>query len=436
MPESPPSAGEPTGQNESDRPDSIRPRGRPKGRWLLRLMLVAAVLASTTGVTLVDGGSGGRSSGFAPDRLLFGPEVAVLDPGPNLPVRPRPPTGLIDDLWLDTGDRGSVVAAYMDAFGRGIPELTWTGAHGRCEPGDSSDDLRRATLERVAYYRAMAGVPAVVVEDPEHSKLAQAAALMMSTEGSLTHHPEPGYACFSTDGQLAAANSNLYLGRTGPQAIDGYIEDPGDRNRDVGHRSTILHPPTRAMGVGHVAAGEGRHAANVLWVFDDLVFADEVLTREPEEFVAWPPRGFVPAPIIYPRWSFALAEADFDTARVAMEVDGRAIELDVVTRQSKVGEVPSSIVVWEPDPDMMSSLVFQPLAYDTVDEVTVSVTVHDVGLPDDGAPISSAAVLDFDYEVTVVAAPDVKGGSPLFRVLEPISRAALAALDMGVATGS
>lgn len=435
MPESPPSAAECPGQNPSNRPDPIRPPARTSLRWLLRLMLVAVVLVSTTGVTLTDDPGGGRGSGFAPDRLLFGPEVAAPDPAPNLPVRPRPPTGLVDELWLDTQDRDSVIAAYIEAFGRGTPELTWTGAHGRCEPGDSSDDLRRVTLERVAYYRAMAGVPAPVVEDPEHSRLAQAAALMMSAEGSLTHHPEPGYACFSTDGQQAAANSNLYLGRTGPQAIDGYIEDPGDRNRDVGHRSTILHPPTRAMGVGHVAAAEDNHAANVLWVFDDRVFAEDIRTREPDGFVAWPPRGFVPAPIIYPRWSFALAEADFDNARVTMKVNGSAIELDVVTRQSKVGEVPSSIVVWEPDPDMISRFVLRPLADDVVDEVTVSVTVHDVGPPAHGAPISSAPGLDFSYDVTVLAAPDVDA-SALGRVLDPISRATMATLDIGVSTGS
>ncbi len=433
MPE-PTSTAESNDQAASNRPDPLWSRARPSGRWLLRLILVTVVLASTTGVAMADGGPDRRDSGFAPERLLFRPEPAALGSSPNLPVRPRPPTGLVDGLWLDTDDRGAVTAAYVDAFGTPTPELTWSGAHSRCEPGDSSDNLRRATLERVAFYRAMAGVPASVVEDPEHSQLAQAAALMMSAEGALTHHPEPDYACFSADGQLAAANSNLYLGRTGPQAIDGYIEDPGDRNRDVGHRSTILHPPTRTMGVGHVAAADDRHAANVLWVFDDRVFADDVRTREPDGFVAWPPRGYIPAPIVYPRWSFALAEADFDDARVTMEVDGRVIEPDVVTRQSKVGEVPSSIVVWEPDPDTISSLVLQPLTDGTVDEVTVSVTIRHVGLPRDGSWSSSEMTLDFSYDVIVLAPPE-SDGSPLDRALAPISRAALAFLDVGLPTG-
>lgn len=434
MPEPTPSATASTDQTAASRPDPIRPPAPSRGRWFLRLTLVALILVSTTGVALNERQAGGEVPDAAPDRLLFGPELAALDQTMDVPVQPRPPRGLIDGLWIDTADRDAVVDAYVDAFERTTPELIWTGTHRDCEPGDSPDELRRATLERVVYYRAMAGVPASVIEDPEHSRLAQAAALMMSAEGSLTHHPEADFACFSLDGRLAAANSNLYLGRTGPEAIDGYIEDPGERNLDVGHRSTILHPPTRAMGVGHVAGDDDRHAANVLWVFDDRVFAGDVSTREPDGFVAWPPRGFVPASVVYPRWSLALAEADVDNARVTMEVDGRSINPHVVTRQSKIDEVPSSIVVWEPDSTMMSRLVHNPLANGIVDEVKISVTVHDVALPDDGTrPSSSAAGHDFTYDVFVIPAPALDD-SPLDRVLDPIARAAFSALDMTVPT--
>lgn len=237
-----------------------------------------------------------------PGLLAFGPDISPSD----VPVVAAPPLGLGSSPWIDTLDRAAVVEAYQDAYSRSTPGLDWTGDVDSCDPGDSSDELRRATLERIAYFRAMAGVPAVVGEDPEHSRLAQAAAVMMSAEGALTHHPDPDFACFTEDGKLAAANSNLYLGRTGPDAIDGYIEDPGQRNKDVGHRSTILHPPTKAMGIGHVAESEDRHAANVVWVFDDRVFDDDAGTREPTGFVAWPPRGHVPAALVYPRWSLAI----------------------------------------------------------------------------------------------------------------------------------
>jgi hypothetical protein len=307
--------------------------------------------------------------------------------------------------WIDTSDRDAVTTAYRAMFSRPVPEMDWTGGHDGCRPGDSSDRLRSETLLRISFYRAMAGVPSEVAEDADMSRRAQAAALMMSAEGELTHHPDTDFACYSPEGRRAAANSNLYLGRTGPSAIDGYVEDPGSGNIDVGHRSTILHPPTRFMGVGHVGGVDGRYPANALWVFDDEVFSDEYRMREVDRFVAWPPRGYVPAPIVYPRWSFAIDEADFEEAEVSMTTDGRSVAVDVIARISKDGEIPSSVIVWEPD-----------LAdHDGDGEVTYRVTVSGVGLREgrsagDSALESNPGELahahdHFTYEVTIITEP-------------------------------
>jgi len=303
--------------------------------------------------------------------------------------------------WIDTSDRDAVTNAYRALFSRPVPEIDWTGGHDGCRPGDSSERLRSETLLRISFYRAMAGVPSEITEDAEMSRRAQAAALMMSAEGELTHNPDTDFACYSPDGQRAAANSNLYLGRTGPSAIDGYVEDPGSANIDVGHRSTVLHPPTRFMGVGHVAGVDGRYPSNALWVFDDEVFSDEYRTREVDRFVAWPPRGYVPAPIVYPRWSFAIDEADFGEADVSMTVDGRPVAVHVIARISKDGEIPSSVIVWEPD----------PVDHDGNGDVTYRVTVSDVGLPagdfagDSAGEPETADLVEFTYDVTVITEP-------------------------------
>ncbi len=261
--------------------------------------------------------------------------------------------------WIDTTDRATVLAAHATEYQSVPPVLAWAGEIDACVEGTSPTAYRKATLDRVNYYRAMAGVPAVVTEDPALSAKAQEAALMMSAEGALTHHPAPSYACFTDVGQEAAGNSNLYLGRTGPVAIDGYIEDPGDHNTDVGHRNTILHPPTRAMGVGDVAASDDGHAANALWVFDEHVFDETAATLRPEvreqhRFVAWPPRGYVPGELVYPRWSVTMADVDFSRAQVSMWelVPGeraRPVELTVVNRSGAPGHVPLPTFVWEPD---------------------------------------------------------------------------------------
>lgn len=262
-------------------------------------------------------------------------------------ARPQPVAPVITP-WIDTGDRVAVEAAYGAEFAAVTPDLAWTGSHDECRAGDSSDEARQATIERLNFYRAMAGVEADVVLDHDFSEKAQHAALMMSAEGRLSHSPGEDYACFDHTGQEAAANSNLYLGRTGVEAVDGYIEDPGERNRDVGHRLTILHPPTTRMGVGHVEGTDLRYPANALWVFDDQVFVHDAPTREESGFVAWPPRGYVPERLVYPRWSFALDGADLSEATVTMTADGEVVDLEVIERTSVQGQVPSSVLVWEP----------------------------------------------------------------------------------------
>ena len=274
----------------------------------------------------------------------MGYETPVAGPSPN--------------PWFDTSNRSDVLNAYAAEFSEDTPDMGWDGDQSVCEAGTSSPDYRQAAIRRVNYYRAMAGVLAGVQEEPAFSEKAQLAAMMMSAEGVLTHSPSDSFACFTPIGQEAAANSNLYLGRTGPRAVDGYIEDPGDRNVDVGHRNTILHPPTRLMGVGDVDASLYGSAANALWVFDDRVFDEESaslrpMMREPDRFVAWPPRGYTPAALIHPRWSFTAAGVDLSNAQVSMyrpsAPEGeREIPLDVINRSGAPGHVPLPTIVWEP----------------------------------------------------------------------------------------
>lgn len=260
--------------------------------------------------------------------------------------------GTITDPWIDTTNRDAVVVAYETEYHTEPPSMAWTGNYETCNPGDSSGTLALATVRRVNFYRAMAGVPTGVTLNDRYSEKAQHAALAMSATGRLSHTPDDSFACLSEDAAEAAANSNLYLGRTGPRAIDGYIEDPGERNRDVGHRNTILHPPTTEIGVGHVAGSRTAYPSNALWVFDDGVFDDSPAMREPDGFVAWPPRGYVPNELVYPRWSFGLADADFENAVVTMTSGDEEISLEVVARLSLQGYVPSPIIVWEPATDL------------------------------------------------------------------------------------
>jgi uncharacterized protein YkwD len=308
--------------------------------------------------------------------------------------------------WLDTSDRDVVVAAYEAAFAAEVPDLDWQGDRDGCDPGTSSQDFRTATIDRVNYYRAMAGVTADVTEDPARSDKAREAAMMMSAQGELTHSPAATFACFTPIGQEAAANSNLYLGRNGPRAIDGYIEDPGDDNADVGHRNTILHPPTRRMGVGDVDRTPDGHTANALWVFDERVF-DETESgtrpamREADRFVAWPPRGYVPADLVHPRWSFTLAGADVSRAEVSLyRMDGTGahpVPLTVVNRSGAPGHVPLPTVVWEP-----AVTAGGPVDVDYLVVITGVAPEQPILAASDGSPVADPIRPVYSYMVRIL----------------------------------
>ncbi len=286
-------------------------------------------------------------------------------------------------LWVDTSDRSAVLRFYEKEFATKPAAMEWDGSHEVCDAGSSSAMLRTQTLARVNFYRAMAGVPALITEDAEMSAKAQHGALTMSAQGELSHDPDDSFACLTETAKEAAANSNLYLGRSGAHAIDGYIEDPGEGNKDVGHRNTILHPPTLRMGVGHSAATDTNYESNILWVFDENVFDPWLATRERQGFVAWPARGFVPEDIVYPRWSFSKADADFSNASVSMNSEGSAVSLEVVAEISQKGQVPASVIVWQPI-----------LPEDISGDVTYEVTVSDV--------LVDGKLETFRYETTII----------------------------------
>jgi uncharacterized protein YkwD len=334
-------------------------------------------------------------------------------------------------VWIDTGDRRAVIEAYERELAAAAPALQWSGDHDRCDGGTSSVASRQATLRRVNFYRAMAGVPAVITEDPDLTARAHLAAIMMSVEGTLTHSPPDTFACFTPDGQQAAANSNLYLGRTGPEAIDGYIEDPGAGNTDVGHRNTILHPPTRTMGVGNIAGSGDGYSANALWVFDDQVFDETSVrrppVREPERFVAWPPRGYVPHELVHPRWSFMLAGADFSRAEVALfrvdAGDARPVPVEIVDRTGAPGHVPLPAVVWEPE--LISDFAVDETYLVVISSVEPLEPEAIMASPfDQGGPLAAAGsgvASSYAYTVRIIG-HDAASVTPVTEVLAGIAR--------------
>ncbi len=223
------------------------------------------------------------------------------------------------------------------------PAINWTGNRSTCDPGTTGQDFRDAVLRRINYFRAMAGVPANVTFSNDYNRLSQAAALMMSVNGQLNHSPPTSWTCYSTDGAQGAGSSNLAMGANSWNAISLYMRDPGDGNYPVGHRRWILYPQTQVMGTGDIPASGGYSATNSLHVFDTHMGDPRPQTRD--EFVSWPPPGYVPYQVVYARWSFSLAKADFSKATIFMESNGSSLS---VVRENSVNGYGENTLVWIP----------------------------------------------------------------------------------------
>jgi Ca2+-binding RTX toxin-like protein len=285
---------------------------------------------------------------------------------------------------ITTSNRQQVVSAFNNLFEPALlVPIDWTGNIATCTAGTTSTAYVDATLQMVNYFRAMVGLPDVAFDATLHPK-AQKAALMMNAESNLDHTPEQPWECFSATGADAAGKSNLALGSAGPDAIVGYMEDAGGGNIIVGHRRWILFPPQINMGTGSTnAANAGGFApgANALWILAPFGSRPAL-----PAWVAWPPPGFVPYQVVFPRWSLSrnkTSGVDFTAATVTMTQAGNAIPVNILPNlASGVGD---NTLVWEPQ-----GLTSGPGMADK----TVTVTVK--GIKIDGQ------TTQFSYDVTII----------------------------------
>lgn len=249
----------------------------------------------------------------------------------------------------------------------GVP-TGWTGNITNCSPGSTSATSKEATLRRINYYRAMAGLPSSATLDATFSANAQQAALMMSANSALSHTPPPTWSCFTTVGSNAAANANIAIGSSGANAVDGYIRDQGANNAAVGHRRWLLYPQTQLFGTGDIPASGTNSSANAIWVFDGNYGGARPAVRD--GFVAWPPPGYVPNPVVYNRWSFSYPGANFSGTTVAVTSNGVAISAPLETFTPNVGE---ETLVFRPGSlSGNSSTAYPAPAADTVYQVTLN----------------------------------------------------------------
>lgn len=289
-------------------------------------------------------------------------------------------------LYVNTQNRQAVLDFYNTYYVGANVSPDWTGSYDACAPGTVSQAFHDAVTQHINFYRAMAGMPGDITLNSEYNRKAQAAALMMSVNGTLNHTPPTSWDCYSQDGYDGASHSNLamwYGGGSSHAIAPIYMRDAGSGNGAVGHRRWILYPKTQEMGNGYVPQGSGNYAANALYVISAAYSTPRPTTRD--DFVAWPPAGYVPYTVVYARWSFSYPNADFTNATVTMINGGGTTAINIESRNGPYGE---STIVWIPM-DMSSSQLWPSPSSDT----SYSIYVNNVMI--------GGQSQDFAYTVTI-----------------------------------
>ncbi len=384
------------------------------------LCLSYALLSHTSVKAQIDPGN---HNGPATDTIAeFGSAPALTITGDLAPLQAADAMtarSTREALLIDTNSRESVLSLYASEYesGSDLPS-SWTGSQSACNAGDIPAALRESTLRRINWFRAMAGVPANVTFNATYNAHAQKMALMISANGQLSHNPPSSWACFSNEGQLAARNSNLILGAGGVESTDLYMWDYGSNNAAVGHRRWMLYPQTLEMGMGDVPQGGAYRAANTLWVIDTNIWKPRPGTRD--QFVAWPPPGFVPYTTVYPRWSLSYPGADFTRASVTMSQNGapRPVRLEAVA--NGYGE---NTLVWIPNGLSDGASWPEPAS-----DQPVRVSVSNV--------IVNGSARNFDYTVTIIGLPKSQPPTSIASSAGGVNEDAAIGSTIGILTAS
>ncbi|MDR3633748.1 MAG: Calx-beta domain-containing protein [Isosphaeraceae bacterium] len=237
---------------------------------------------------------------------------------------------------------------YQNTFAApALVNAQWSGDVATGNAGTLGTDYLNAIVARINAYRWMAGLPGgVTANNATENVNAQQAALMMSANNQLSHDPPSSWVDYTVAGADGASHSDLALGASGTAAIDLYMTDPGSNNTLVGHRRWLLDPPTQTMGVGDVPvpfsffSQNGPFSANAIYVIQPTASPEPSVTT-----VAWPPAGFVPAPLVPARWSLQTdLNADFSQATVSVTENGVPQQVEILSTNGGIG---GQAVVWD-----------------------------------------------------------------------------------------
>ena len=261
-------------------------------------------------------------------------------------------------------------------------ELNWSGNSDSCDAGKISKMANEKLLQRLNYVRRLAGLPDQCVLRDEWNKKCQAAALMMTANGSLSHNPPKTWSCYTDDGYAGASRSNLALGASGVDGLMLQLDDSGINS--AGHRRWILNPYRKVFGHGST------DNAMALWALggENADYPEAMTKKFETDFVAWPPEGYVPMDLLTSLWSFALENCNFETTVVEMTKGNKKIECTIYEQEFGYGQ---NTLVWS----------VADLGFFEKEEMVFTVKLKHVGIYDPDAE-NSYQYKDFTYTVSFI----------------------------------
>ena len=270
----------------------------------------------------------------------------------------------------DLSERELAIQDYIDNYlGSQILDTEWTGDIGTCDAGTVAEEVHVKVMQRINYFRRLVGLNDNTVFDASLHSRFQEAALMQSanTSSGLDHYPPESWDCYTEEGYNGSSSSNLSTGHS-TNAITAFMVDQGSNNVNVGHRRWILHSQKTQFSYG---------TTNIRMSLG--VFGGNGNTMELPPFIAYPPAGYIPYQLRWPRWSFGIPGATFSGATVSMTGPNGVITCNVISTQNGFGD---NTIAWEPQ-----NITFG------AEEATYTVTVSD---------IESAEQISYTYEVYII----------------------------------
>jgi uncharacterized protein YkwD len=275
-------------------------------------------------------------------------------------------------------------------LGSEITDLAWNGNVRTGDAGTLPEATLAKALMRINYFRSLAGLHPVTLSE-ERNRLAQQAAFMMLANRRLSHYPDKSWKWYTADGAKGAAASNLGTPQLA-RLLTEFIEDPGESNAACGHRRWLLHSMADEFGFG-AAYDPSYH----LWSAEALhVVGSRTRPAVIAQYIAWPPAGFIPSPLVFQRGSFVVpaAHGAVNTAAAKVTMSGADGESIPVRRHpEKKSSEPG--FTWDIIPAFTSLDSFRLKWHNR--PITVKVS----GITINGEP------RDYEYQFTIVFPDDI-----------------------------